>query len=350
VNESDFLALSRRRQLGRLRRLGRAALASYGIQEARLTLLRHEHNTTFRVDSPGGAYLLRVNRYGAYTPEIVESELCWLRALGTDTDLHVPEPVAARNGSLVVVARDRGVPEPRACVVLRWLDGRFVDRRLAPAHMRRIGALAGGLQEHAERWRPPPGFVRPRVDTLTTAAKRHSAASSAVAARGADQPTLEDGDRALELVETLVSPMDSATVSRALEVVRTTMRELGRQDGTFGLVHGDLHHENVLFRGREACAIDFDDCGWGFHLYDLAVTLWEVEDRPRYDELRDALLEAYAERRPLPRDHETHLRALCLLRRLQILLWILESREHAAFRDGWRRWAREELDGIAAAV
>jgi Ser/Thr protein kinase RdoA (MazF antagonist) len=347
VNEPDFTALSRARQLERLRRLGRAALANYGIEEARLTLLRHEHNTTFRVDSRRGPYLLRVNRPGAYTPEIVESELAWLRALGTDTGLHVPEPVAARDGALVVVAGDRAVPEPRACVLLRWLDGRFVDNRLAPPHMRRIGALAAGLQEHADSWRPPPGFVRPRVDTLTSVAKARSASASAADSSGDQHPTREDGDRTLELVERLVSPADSATVARALDVVRTTTRELARNQDGFGLIHGDLHHENVLFRGGEVCAIDFDDCGWGFHLYDLAVTLWELEDRPRYEELRDALLEAYAERRPLPRDHDTHLRALSLLRRLQLLLWILESREHAAFRDGWRRWAREELDRIA---
>ena len=39
-----------------------------------------------------------------------------------------------------------------------------------------------------------------------------------------------------------------------------------------------------------------------------------------------------------------------MLRRMQMLMWALESREHAAFRDTWRVWAREELDGIAAAV
>jgi hypothetical protein len=45
-----------------------------------------------------------------------------------------------------------------------------------------------------------------------------------------------------------------------------------------------------------------------------------------------------------------HLDALLVLRRMQILLWIIESREHAAFRDEWRRWARDELDTIATAI
>jgi|BarGraNGADG00212_2_1021979.scaffolds.fasta_scaffold58956_3 hypothetical protein len=34
----------------------------------------------------------------------------------------------------------------------------------------------------------------------------------------------------------------------------------------------------------------------------------------------------------------------------QILLWTLESRQHAAFRDDWRPWARQELRGLAAAL
>ena len=29
-----------------------------------------------------------------------------------------------------------------------------------------------------------------------------------------------------------------------------------------------------------------------------------------------------------------------VLRRMQILVWVLESREHATFRDKWQSWAR----------
>jgi len=325
-------------------------LASYGLEHARLTLQRYEHNATFRVDGRDGSYLLRISRPQVHTPDTIASEMAWLSALRRDTDLGVPEPIAARDGSSVVVARDPWVPEPHVCVVLRWLDGRFIDRRLAPAHLRGVGALAGQLQEHAVTWTPPSGFLRPRVDTLTNDAKVDSAARSAETAHRGDHPTPEDRDQALKLVEALVSTDDAALFATALEVVWATTRTLAEKTGAFGLIHGDLHYENVLFHRGEARAIDFDDCGWGFRLYDLAVTLSELERRPRYDELRDALLEAYAHLRPLPDDHEVHLRALFVLRRMQILIWILESRGHAAFRDKWQGWARDELDAIATVV
>jgi hypothetical protein len=35
---------------------------------------------------------------------------------------------------------------------------------------------------------------------------------------------------------------------------------------------------------------------------------------------------------------------------MQLLLWVLESRDHAAFRDKWQAWARDELDAIATIV
>jgi Ser/Thr protein kinase RdoA (MazF antagonist) len=188
------------------------------------------------------------------------------------------------------------------------------------------------------------------VDTLTNEAKVDSIAPSAAAAGDGDQPTPADGDRALQLVEALVSADDAALCARALEVVWASTRTLAEETGAFGLIHGDLHHENVLFHSGEARAIDFDDCGWGFHLYDLAVTLCELEGRPRYDELRDALLDAYAQTRRLPEDHAIHLRALFVLRRLQILMWVVQSRDQATFRDTWQAWARNELDAIATVV
>ena len=106
----------------------------------------------------------------------------------------------------------------------------------------------------------------------------------------------------------------------------------------------------MLFHHGVARAIDFDDCGWGFYLYDLAVTLWELEERYHYPELRDALFDEFSRHLPLPVDHDRHVQALIILRKMQILMWFLESRQHVAFRDNWRRWAQEEVAAVIAAM
>jgi len=345
-----FASLTRRGQLQRLRRLGRTALASYGVYDGQLTLLRHQQNTTFKVEARGGPFVLRINRPRVHTRETIGSEMAWLSALRRDTALGVPAPVAALDGSLAVVATDPSVPEEHVCVLLRRLDGRFVDQRLTPAHLHQVGLLQAHLQKHAESWAPPSRFLRPRVDTLTEAAKVDSMARCADSARAVHYPTSEDGDRARQLVEALVSSDDAGLLDAALELVRATTRKLAAGSGSFGLIHDDLHYENVLFHRGAAQAIDFDDCGWGFHLYDLAVTLWELEG--------SATVRRAARRTPRGlctgtpaggRSHGSPPGDVCPPQDAE-LLWILESREHTAFREGWRAWAREELDGLAAAL
>jgi Ser/Thr protein kinase RdoA (MazF antagonist) len=316
------------------------------LGDARLTLLRHEQNVTYRVDSRGGRYVLRISRPDLHGADTIGSEMAWLAALAADTPLRIPAPVAASDGTLVVQGTHPGVPEPRPCVLLNWLDGRFRNRGLTPDHLGRIGAVMAALHVHADGWPPPEDFVRPRVDTLTTAAKRASLGGTAAVRESGLIPSLADGERATALVRDLVSIADAGVFADALDLVRSTTAVLGARQGTSGLIHGDLHQENVLFDDASVGVIDFDDCGWGFFLYDLAVPLSEVTLRPAYPDMRRALLEAYARRRSLPDDAGTHVDAFIVLRGLQILAWVLESRELPAFRDRWADWAREELDWL----
>ncbi len=327
--------------------MGRGALSRFGLDQARLRLLRHEHNTTFRVDADGSRFVLRINRQGVHGPDTIRSELAWLGALTTDTDLGVPEPVTALDGSPVVSVPDGDGTEALAAVLLRWQPGRFVGVRLTPRHLRQVAVLEVGLQRHAERWDRPAGFVRPRVDALTSAARRASVAPSGDVP--GPHPTADDVEACLALVDELLSHSDTAIVERALRVVWATTSEIIDRPGASRLIHADLHDENFLFHDGRARAIDFDDCGWGAPLYDLAVTLWELEGRERYDERRDALLEEYAHHLPLPANHHDHLNALFLLRRVQMLMWFLESRNHVAFAD-WHQSAGAEISEIATAL
>ncbi|MCW3158437.1 hypothetical protein [Micropruina sonneratiae] len=92
--------VSTRAQVGRLRRVAEAALASYSLPAGRLTFVSHGENTTFRHDSPTGRLLVRVHRPQRHGGDVdpvapVASELAWLDALRAETPVHVPEPVRA---------------------------------------------------------------------------------------------------------------------------------------------------------------------------------------------------------------------------------------------------------------
>jgi Ser/Thr protein kinase RdoA (MazF antagonist) len=94
------------------------------------------------------------------------------------------------------------------------------------------------------------------------------------------------------------------------------------EDGdNFGLIHADLHLDNALFWRDEVRVIDFDDCGFGYWLYDIAVALWELRDRNDCEHFRSALIDGYTRHRPLPPGDLAHLDDFIATREVAFGLW-----------------------------
>jgi Ser/Thr protein kinase RdoA (MazF antagonist) len=132
--------------------------------------------------------------------------------------------------------------------------------------------------------------------------------------------------------------------------IRAVQRLLGQGPETFGLIHGDLHQENYLFHQGQVRAIDFDDCGYGHYVYDIAVTLLNVRGRDSTPLLRESFLAGYRSIRPLSTEHEEYVDTFFDLRDLQIMIWAIEMRNHPAFRDRWVANVKETLKYIKEVV
>jgi Ser/Thr protein kinase RdoA (MazF antagonist) len=319
-------------------RLAAAALAAYDIDPVRVVALRRGFNTTFRVVTAGGDRLvLRVQRRGGPDPAMVRSEMAWLAALRRDTHLGVPEPVPTRDGDLQTIAAADGVPESRSCVLYRWVDGRFVDEQLTEGHLARVGAFTARLHAHGAGFEPPPGFRRGAVDHVSTFGRTQD-----------DGLSPEVAERAAALVDE-VNPAGGGDLVRAvIDRARAARAEIGRDPDVFGLIHADLHQENYLFHRGRVRAIDFDDCGYGPFVYDLAVTLSELSNRVGYPALRAAMLGGYRSVRPLAVEHERLIDTFIGLRYLQLTMWAVEHRTEPMFRDTWIRWLADGLTGVRA--
>jgi len=288
--------LTRLGRIRRIRRLAKLALAGYGAGNARLRLLRQAGNTVFRVwtdDLPdGGApaglfdegqYLLRVHQPGYQETGAIELELAWLTAMRREADLPVPEPVAARDGRWLLPMSDSAVPGTRNCSLLRWVKGRSAAKRFGLHHFRTQGRLMARLHNFSAQWRAPAGLRKRKFDW-----------------EGLFQNDVGSGMTNAE-AWALLSPPNREAFSFVAEQIREVMEEWGQGRDVFGLIHGDLAIDaNLLFWHGEPRAIDFDDSGFGYYVFDLGVALDVCRDSPSYRRYRDALLDGYAEFRSLP--------------------------------------------------
>ncbi len=132
--------------------------------------------------------------------------------------------------------------------------------------------------------------------------------------------------------------------------MREVQRAVGQGVETFGLIHSDLHQENYFFHQDQIRAIDFDDCGYGYYLHDMAVTLSELTWHDNTQALRAALLAGYCSVHSLSAEHERYLDTFIAFHTLQLMIWIIEMRNHPAFRDDWASNVKEMLQDITEFV
>jgi Ser/Thr protein kinase RdoA (MazF antagonist) len=323
--------LSRRSQITRLRRVAEAAVEQYPLADGRLRFIGHGENTTFRHDSAAGSHLVRVHRPRRHGHDMdasgaIRSEIAWLTAIRDETDLHVPEALASRDGALTVEATARD--ETRTCSVLRWMEGRIHEQSPRPVHLRRLGEAMATLHVHADAWTPPAGFVR--IDWGPKTFFGDEMVYGRTSARECWALFPEDLRGRFEALAEHVRPLLSAP------------RETG-------LIHADLHLGNALFEGGTVKLIDFDDCGTGHRLYDVAVAAWELRHRPDYAAFREALVSGYTAVRPI---HTARLDDFIALRQFAFQIWFTGmaqvNPDFAARLGRVERWSASMLDLLEA--
>jgi Ser/Thr protein kinase RdoA (MazF antagonist) len=90
------------------------------------------------------------------------------------------------------------------------------------------------------------------------------------------------------------------------------------------IIHADFHGWNLMWNEDQLSIFDFDDCGFGIEAQDLAVALYYL-DTPEQDQ---ALLAGYKSVKPLPVYSENAMKALLLQRRLLLLNYLFETKNH----------------------
>ena len=250
-----FEQLTRHGQARRLRKLALHALEQYPIDVVDVRLMGTFTNTLYRVHAADArSYVIRVCMPAWRTETDLRSEAMWLEALSREGEIGAPAPLAARDGSYLVEARADGVPEPRYCLVMSWLPGVLLGKRLTESNLYLMGALFARLHEQAARFQPPAGFTTRRM--------------SGVFARGEEQVLwrCDDGFTA----------QTREILKRAWSRVEAAFARLYADPAGLCVIHHDLWHDNIkIYRGR-LHPFDFEDTAWGYPVQDIAMALQDL--------------------------------------------------------------------------
>jgi len=321
---TEFYQLNAQDQARCMADLAQTALKQWDIPAADLQLIKYRENAVFKVVAENGTlYALRIHRAGYHSDAELRSELQWIAALG-DSGLHVPSVIPSRDGYPFIVVTIDAVPEPRQVDIFEWVDGKqlgsveegIADSTAITENFRTIGAQAARLHNQATQWELPPGFTRHAWDANGLAG---------------DNPFWGP----FWELEALTAQQRELLLS-ARDRVHQDLRDYGAKPENadrYSMIHADFVVENLLVDGDKVRLIDFDDAGFGWHLFELATALYFEMEQDYYPAAYDALVAGYREHRPLPESQLQQMPLFYLARAFTYLAWVHTRQETETARE-----------------
>ena len=280
-------------------------------------------NATYKViASNRSQYVLRLHRPNYHSLIIIQSELAWLLALQQD-NIHAPIPIKGKNYDYVQSFKfgDNDV----YAVLFHWINGEepaAADSDLS-ASFKRLGYMNAKLHEHTKGWIQPSSFVRPIWSH--------------------ENMLGEDGYWGDWKNGYLLDNQHYPLIKETIEIIKSKLAVYGQNHTNFGLIHADLRLANLLVDQNCTSVIDFDDCGFGWFLHDLASALSFHEHLPEAKLWVNEWLEGYHQVASLTQKDLDMIDTFIIQRRLQLLAWTGSHSYTQTTQDLGADWVDETI-------
>jgi Ser/Thr protein kinase RdoA (MazF antagonist) len=279
-----------------------------------IELLNVSENATYALgDAAGRDLVLRVHRVGYSSPEEIRSELSWMNALRRGDVIETAAPVPGADGEYVQRLDSSAGGTSRFAVAFERLPGREPESRDAVPWFERLGELTARMHLQSRSWTLPPGFRRKRWDV-----------DAMVGARGFWGPWR--AALGIDAAGTVI-------LEAAITAIRGRLERVGQGPDVFGLIHADLRLANLLVDGAHLRIIDFDDCGFGWFLYDFATAVSFIEHEPIVPALLAAWLSGYRRVAALTPAAVAEIPTFVMLRRILLTAWLASHAEVPLARE-----------------
>lgn len=299
-------------------KLAEEAIKHWDVEVKSINLHLQSENTVFKVEGlDGNTYALRIHRKGYHDLEELNSEHVWTSSL-SNAGLLVPEAVVTRSGEAYTSVSFLNSSEYRYVGLVKWIEGTILNDLILDLEEKDVsdvyeslGKVVAKFHKATIAWEKPKDFKRHSFDT--------------------------DGFLGSKPFWGRFWEAQNATTRERekLSLIRNNITEslskLPKDINSFGMIHADLHSQNVLIQGKSLSVIDFDDSGFGWYGFDLAVAIWDRLDFTatgcHFDIAYKSLIRGYLEERPNAKDIIETIPTFLLMRTLMIIRWIEDRPE-----------------------
>ena len=283
-----------------LQQVAEKAVKHYALPaDVAVTMINLSENATYRVQAGDGRkWALRVHREGYHTKAAIASELAWLMDLRAQGVVVTPDPVKGTNGEIIQEVSSRYV------VLSDWETGAEpgIGQDLTkPFEI--LGQVTARMHGHARAWKRPAFFTRFTWDFETSL--------------GEAKPHWGRWRNGMG-----VDAQKEKLFARTVNAIGKRLAVYGQGNERFGLIHCDLRLANLLIDDDSVKVIDFDDCGFGWYMYDAATPVSFYEHEPQVPDLIEAWKAGYRKVLALSKEDEQEIPTFIMLRRLLLVAWI----------------------------
>jgi Ser/Thr protein kinase RdoA (MazF antagonist) len=227
----------------------------------------------------------------------------WMKELSEDTELNLPEVFTGKNCSLIQKFPCESSGKIYRCCMFSFLEGtalKDLSGKELFSQLEKTGAILAKLH------------IQSQTRDISRPLKRFSWDIDDLLGKDARWGNWR-GNESLNKKQTEI-------IEKAVKRITARVISFGKAADKFGLIHADLHCSNIIVSGDKLQILDFDDCGYGYFLYDFGCSLVEYSDE--LEKAAEALIRGYERIKPLSREEKKDVNTFILLRRIVRLAWL----------------------------
>jgi Ser/Thr protein kinase RdoA (MazF antagonist) len=207
-------------------KIARNAIEQYNFTSVKLKLIKHLENTTFKLSTDQGNFLLRVYCGLHNMIQDIESEAKIIEYLRNCNNYIYQKPICNRYHNFVSIVEASGIS--KYVSILSWIDSAtLINQAYDSANFQEIGKLIAHIHHQLAIWEKPVNFQRPMLDADGLMGNNGALGYANLGYKYFDRETVS----LFELVYQRLIDFETVT---------------GKETNAFGIIHGDLHLNNVI--------------------------------------------------------------------------------------------------------